>query len=247
MKLLVIIIALIAAVGASAQTRDYRSMTPEELAAFEAANGIEHGSRWRFRKPKQSPFTVSLGPNIIMSHIPVKFAKGVNHDFGFDASITYRNLYLDYNHSFTKSYFTFQGIAAGYAFTFANEENGMVISPNFGIGAAKVDIPTLAGYYRHTYTMLGLGADFRFYMGLCRHGLQLPLQRRERGLQRQHPHHQLRLRHPHLERPKEETPAGATNHHPPTLHPILIKYKDWANSRPVFCTWVRAMLERAEQ
>ena len=32
MKLLVIIIALIAAVGASAQTRDYRSMTPEELA-----------------------------------------------------------------------------------------------------------------------------------------------------------------------------------------------------------------------
>ena len=165
MKLLVIIIALISAVGASAQTRDYRSMTPEELAAFEAAYGIEHGPRWRFRKPKQSPFTVSLGPNIIMSHIPVKFAKGVNHDFGFDASITYRNLYLDYNHSFTKSYFTFQGIAAGYAFTFANEENGMVISPNFGIGAAKVDIPTLAGYYRHTYTMLGLGADFRFYMG----------------------------------------------------------------------------------
>ena len=160
-----ILLTLFATVDASAQARDYRNMTPEELEAYAAEYGIEHGSRWRFRKPKQSPFTVSVGPNVTLSHIPMKYAKGTNHDFGFDASITYRNLYLDYNHSFTKSYFTFQGIAAGYAFTFANEENGMVISPNFGIGTCRFEIPTLAGYYRHTYTMLGLGADFRFYMG----------------------------------------------------------------------------------
>lgn len=144
-----------------AQSRDYNSMTEEELAAYES----ERGARWRFRKPKESPFIVSLGPNITMSHIPLKYARGINHDFGFDASVTYRNLYLDYNHSFTKSYFTFTGFAAGYAFTFANDENGMVISPNIGVGGAKVEIPVIAGYYRHTFTMLGIGADFRFYMG----------------------------------------------------------------------------------
>ena len=160
-----LLIALFSAVEAMAQARDFRSMTKEELAAYEAANGVEHGARWRFRKPRRSPFTVTLGPNITMSHIPLKYARGTNHDFGYDASITYRNIYVDYNHSFTKSYFTFQGLALGYAFTIANDENGMVVSPNFGIGAAKVEIPVKAGYYRHTFTMLGLGADFRFYMG----------------------------------------------------------------------------------
>ena len=160
-----ILLVLFATVEASAQARDYRNMTPEELEAYAAEYGIEHGSRWRFRKPKQSPFTVSVGPNVTLSHIPMKYAKGTNHDFGFDASITYRNLYLDYNHSFTKSHFTFQGFAAGYAFTFANDENGMVVSPNFGIGTCRFEIPMIADYYRHTFYMLGLGVDFRFYMG----------------------------------------------------------------------------------
>ena len=166
-----ILLTLFATVEASAQARDYRNMTPEELEAYAAEYGIEHGSRWRFRKPKQSPFTVSVGPNVTLSHIPMKYAKGTNHDFGFDASITYRNLYLDYNHSFTKSHFTFQGFAAGYAFTFANDENGMVVSPNFGIGTCRFEIPMIADYYRHTYTTLGIGADFRFYMGTAVMGI----------------------------------------------------------------------------
>ena len=166
-----ILLVLFATVEASAQARDYCNMTPEELEAYAAEYGIEHGSRWRFRKPKQSPFTVSVGPNVTLSHIPMKYAKGTNHDFGFDASITYRNLYLDYNHSFTKSHFTFQGFAAGYAFTFANDENGMVVSPNFGIGTCRFEIPMIADYYRHTYTTLGIGADFRFYMGTAVMGI----------------------------------------------------------------------------
>ena len=147
-----ILLTLFATVDASAQARDYRNMTPEELEAYAAEYGIEHGSRWRFRKPKQSPFTVSVGPNVTLSH-------------------TYRNLYLDYNHSFTKSHFTFQGFAAGYAFTFANDENGMVVSPNFGIGTCRFEIPMIADYYRHTYTTLGIGADFRFYMGTAVMGI----------------------------------------------------------------------------
>lgn len=163
--MIVLLIALWATTGVIAQTRDYRNMTKEEIQAFEAANGIVHMGPWHFRKPSQSPFTFTLGPNITLSHIPIKYARGTNHDFGFDASITYRNLYLDYNHSFTKSHFTFQGFAAGYAFTFANDVNGMVISPNFGFGICKFEIPMIADYYRHTFYMLGLGVDFRFYMG----------------------------------------------------------------------------------
>ena len=165
LKTIVALITLFAATDAMAQARDYRSMTEEEMAAYQAAYGIEHGARWRFRRPSQSPFTVCLGPNITLSHIPMRYARGINHDFGFDASVTYRNIYLDYNHSFTKSHFTFRGVALGYAFTFANNENGMVVSPNFGFGACKFEIPMIADYYRHTYYMLGIGADFRFYMG----------------------------------------------------------------------------------
>ena len=61
-----ILLTLFATVEASAQARDYRNMTPEELEAYAAEYGIEHGSRWRFRKPKQSPFTVSVGPNVTL-------------------------------------------------------------------------------------------------------------------------------------------------------------------------------------
>ena len=136
--IVILLVTLFACCKVLAQSRDYNSMTKEELAAYE----YERGARWRFRKPNESPFTFTLGPNITMSYVPVKYARGTNHDFGFDASITYRNIYLDYNHSFTKSYFTFQGVALGYAFTFANDENGMVVSPN-----------------------IGLGTDVRFYMG----------------------------------------------------------------------------------
>ena len=44
-----ILLTLFATVEASAQARDYRNMTPEELEAYAAEYGIEHGSRWRFR------------------------------------------------------------------------------------------------------------------------------------------------------------------------------------------------------
>ena len=159
--IVILLVTLFACCKVLAQSRDYNSMTKEELAAYE----YERGARWRFRKPNESPFTFTLGPNITMSYVPVKYARGTNHDFGFDASITYRNIYLDYNHSFTKSYFTFQGVALGYAFTFANDENGMIVSPNIGLGTSRVEIPVIAGYYRHTFYLLGLGTDVRFYMG----------------------------------------------------------------------------------
>ncbi len=121
--------------------------------------------KWHYRPPKNSPLTVTLGPHMTLSHIPMRYAKGTNHDLGFDASVTYKNLYGSYYHSFTESHFTFYGGALGHTFTFANDRNGMIVSPNFGFGWCEFEIPMIADYYHHTYYTIGLGTDVRFYMG----------------------------------------------------------------------------------
>lgn len=121
--------------------------------------------KWIYRSPKDCPLTVTLGPHMTLSHIPMRYAKGTNHDLGFDVGVTYRNIYAEYNHSLTDSHFTFYGGALGYAITFANDRNGMVVSPNIGFGWCEFEIPMIADYYHHTYYTLGPGVDVRFYMG----------------------------------------------------------------------------------
>lgn len=126
---------------------------------------VSQGEKWSFKTPKNSPITIMAGPNFTISYIPLKYARGANHDLGYNISGTYKNLYLDYSHSFTQSYFTYQSGALGYSFTWSNKVNGMILSPNIGVGGCKVKIPLIAGYYDHTYTMVGLGLDARFYIG----------------------------------------------------------------------------------
>ncbi len=101
---------------------------------------------------------------MVISYIPVKYVVGPNHDFGYNISATLKGIYLDFNHSVTDSYFTYTAGALGYAFAKGNDINGMIISPNFGMGTVKTEIPTLIGYYRHTFYTLGPGADLRFYL-----------------------------------------------------------------------------------
>lgn len=124
-----------------------------------------YAQKWEYRSPSKSPLTITLGPHMTLSHIPMRYAKGTNHDLGFDASFTYKNLYGSYYHSFTESHFTFYGGALGHTFTFANDRNGMIVSPNFGFGWCEFEIPMIADYYHHTYYTIGLGTDVRFYMG----------------------------------------------------------------------------------
>jgi len=122
-----------------------------------------YAQTWEWQPARKSPLTLSVAPNFTMSHIPLTYARGLNHDFGFEVSMTCRRLYASFNNSFTKSYFTYRGGALGCAFVLGNEEEGIIFSPNVGVGTTKVEIPEMAGWFRHDYWMVGPGVDFRFF------------------------------------------------------------------------------------